>query len=295
MQLNGILVGVDEGALSRHAVARGVELAERSGASLELMHSVPMQGEVWSAVQAIDWRTVRERALEEARARCVERLGEWVPDPPAALAPLADRLVVVETKAGPALVERAERSGADLVVIGGHRRRPLLDLGGTARRVLHGCPCPVWVQPDAPTAPRTVLAPIDPLDHEPASLEWARDVAEAYGARVRVVHAYMPPVFDLEALHVGGYAPPSEDVRDVVAGQFEDAVAAVDWRGVDVEVQLVEDEGIPAVVHLAEEADLVALAAHGRSALSQSLLGSVTLEVLKRATGPVLAVPMAGD
>src|SRR5690606_38826993 len=45
------------------------------------------------------------------------------------------------------LVEAAEELDASLIVLGPHRRRGLLDFGGTARGVLAHAPCDLWMQP----------------------------------------------------------------------------------------------------------------------------------------------------
>jgi universal stress protein E len=69
--------------------------------------------------------------------------------------------------AGPAwfaLTRRVLSAGHDLLVVGTHDPHGLrrLVLGSTARKVMHECPCPVWVsKPGAEAAPRKILIASD--------------------------------------------------------------------------------------------------------------------------------------
>ncbi len=83
---------------------------------------------------------------------------------------------------------------ADLIVIGGHIRRPFetFALGSVTAEVLCSAPCPVWVSLHEERGPaplfRSILCPVKLTDSAGANLDWALKFAHAFGATCNVIH-----------------------------------------------------------------------------------------------------------
>jgi nucleotide-binding universal stress UspA family protein len=140
-----ILVAVDGSSVSNAALDEAIQLARSSRAALRIAHviDVPysypdvLYGEVAAELEPAwqAWRQAGERILAEAGARA--RLDEFEPE-----------VVLLQSegrRAGAALVQEAERWGADLIVIGargcGDVDRSLL--GGVAETVARTAPVSV--------------------------------------------------------------------------------------------------------------------------------------------------------
>ena len=191
--------------------------------------------------------------------------------------------------------------GADLIVIGAHRRGPVHArfVGTTADRVVRSCDVPCLIVRGLFGLPlRRVLVPLDLSQAARPALElalgWSRALGHSGGVPGRRT--------DVVVLHV---VPRPAGVRDL---PFERAVVE---PGLNTEVEAalgpdgptatlaVREEvlwgGRPAdeIVDFAEREwmDLVVIATHGHGALARALIGSTASSVARRAPCPVLLVP----
>lgn len=189
-----------------------------------------------------------------------------------------------------ALIETAEKSRADVVLLGhrhgrsGHR--------SLARRLAMAAPCSVWLVPEgAPGTIRTVLAPIDFSDHSADALRAAASIARSTHARECI------------ALHVSfdstvvGYDEHAQEMHLTEHEQFKQFLAPLDFGGMEVRTQCEEGpEPARTILRVVEErqSDLIVLSTRGRSRAAAVLLGSVTARVVERSPVAVLAVKHAG-
>lgn len=135
--------------------------------------------------------------------------------------------------------------------------------------------------------PRVVVG----VDGSPASMEalsWAFDEARRRAARLDVVHAWHLPVLD-------PYMPSNMDIELFAEGArhvLDAAVSALPNGPHDPKVEKVLVMGSPAnaLLGAADGADLVVVGSHGRGAMSELLLGSVSHQVVNRAPCPVVVV-----
>ncbi len=135
-----VLVATDFSPASMPAFEQAVGLSKVSGAELVITHAFRDQGSPESGyARARDYeqwrndvRAAAERKLEPLVARA---LAEGVNARPLALPGFPDE----------AILEAAEREGADLIVLGTHGRRgaELFFLGSVASRVVTAAKCPV--------------------------------------------------------------------------------------------------------------------------------------------------------
>jgi nucleotide-binding universal stress UspA family protein len=190
------------------------------------------------------------------------------------------------------LTDLAERERFDAIVIGSSHRGPVgrALLGNVAHGVLHGAPCPVAVAPhgyagtDHGSFGLIALA-YDGTAEAKIALDRARALAEAHGARVRLLTVEGPMV---APPGIVGYAPVEPpDPRKVLAAGVEEVGARV-----EVESDLL---GGPVAETLAgacgDGVDLLVAGSRGYGPLSRVLLGSVTTKLIGIAPCPVLVVP----
>ena len=205
--------------------------------------------------------------------------------------------VTSEVRVGTAisiLLEVAEERRATMIAMATHGATGIkrILLGSTAEVVLRKSPVPVfvvrpfWTEEEGPpeaseTAPmRNLLVPVDGSDLAQLAVPSALELARLFEARAILLRV-------LEESREGG-AP---DVRE--AEEHLDAIARTfERRGIDT-FSLVQKgdpvEEIQKAVRF-HHADLIVMTTHGRSGLSRLVTGSVTEQVLRRATVPLLVV-----
>ncbi len=138
---------------------------------------------------------------------------------------------------------------------------------------------------------RHILCPVDLSETSRHALDHALAIANWYDARVTVFHVFSvpqlliaPPVGMVEEL--AELRPRPEEVADEVR-RFAGLTAAS-----RTDVVVVEGNPVREILDQVERlsADLLVMGTHGRSALSQMLLGSVAENVIRRAPCPVVVV-----
>lgn len=287
-----VLVAVDESGAARHAAERAAALAEALGAALHLVHVVP-QGPLADLRRLLgDDPAPVERVLAAQRAS-IERLATELSRP-------TRRPFAVHVEQGAvlgAIDAVAERIDADLVVFGsrGHGFLSRLALGSTAERMLRRGSRPMLVVRQKPRAPyQRVLAAVDFSPWSAPALELARRLAPA--ARLTVLHVLNPP-FEAKLRQAGIDEATIARYRESARREAELELAELTRRcglAAHAHDALIE-HGDPARVILEQEqeqdADLVILGKHGRSATESFLLGSVTKQVLAHGSADVLVCP----
>ena len=294
LPLRTVLCALDFSDGSARALARAADLAERSHATLRLLHVDP---------------TFRARLAEvpggDVGATYRARLAEYVnralgsDDAFEVLGP--DVIVRHGEPAAEGILAEAETSGADLVVVGTHARSGLghVLLGSVAAEVLRQSDRPVLVVPEvttgrAPGPMRPVLVGVDFSPHTPAVLALARGLAEAYGAPLELAHVLegapeatvdFGGLFTLSDLR----SERSEGAR-VLAERGLERLAA-DASGV-ARVHALAGVAETELVRLAQarDAGALVLGTHGRTGFDRLLLGSVAEYAVRHAPCGVLTV-----
>lgn len=191
----------------------------------------------------------------------------------------------------PVLLDAAR--DAPMLVVGshGHGRVAEVMIGSVSQHVATHAACPVVVvrEPASASAHRIVVG-VDGSGGSRAALEFACRRAELTGEVVVAVHAWKIGRVLLD--HRGLLPPdlgPTLEARELL---LSESVAGVRGDHPDVTMQL---EAIPvapgqALVDQSSTASLIVTGSHGRGAFAGMLLGSVSHEVLCRATCPVAIV-----
>jgi nucleotide-binding universal stress UspA family protein len=287
MQLRTILVPTDFSAHADRALDLAREIAARSGAALELVHSFHVPPEAVAYLTAASLQRMQTGARTELELRCKRARAagltceaRWLEAPPAS-----------------AISEQASKSHADLIVQGshGHTGVRYALLGSVAARVARAAPCPVLTVKEAgPSGARlrTIAVAMDFSAPARRALAAARDLGRMFGpAHLVLVHAhYVPPEVAAILAEHGAHLPGADDPS--IARQLEPLLVELQDAGISSEY--VTEPGHPADVlqriALRVNADLIALGTHGRRGLSRLLLGSVAEQVLRSAPTAVLTV-----
>jgi nucleotide-binding universal stress UspA family protein len=136
-----------------------------------------------------------------------------------------------------------------------------------------------------------ILVPHDFSDTAEHALTYAVALAEKFGARVTVLHAYEAPSYGYPDALVASFEFSAEIERAALV-----ALKSVEARArrPNVEVDTVLRRGTPWVEITAaakeRKADLIVIGTHGRRGVARALLGSVAEKVVRTAPCPVLTV-----
>lgn len=290
MQIKKILVPTDFSEHADHALASAAKLARPFGASLHLLHVVQLPllavNPEAPVVPVTFWTELREHA----RARLAPIQKKLEADG------LRCEIEVLEDIPGFAISAAAERSHADLIVMGSRGLTGIAHvvLGSVAERTVRNAPCPVLtVKPSS--GELSLRAIVVPMDFSPAAqraLELAKSLAKSAGpAHLILVHAYYVPV-ELEQYLLTHGDPFFERLSKGVTKDLEAILVSLQDAGISSEY--VARPGVPETVILEvtqeKKAGLVVMGTHGRRGLSHLFLGSVAERVVRKAEVPVLTV-----
>jgi universal stress protein E len=283
-----IVAGV--AALDEHDPVLGpaLELAERLGARLHLVHAFELPDIVWDAYAQMGYMDVEAHtrhaaALQERLERSVRQATD---NPRVACH-------VVSGAPGTAIHELADRENAELILVGTTRRGALASkvLGSTAQRVLRGGRVPVLVVKEPLRAELgRVLLTTDLSEFSAGVQEIGLDVVESLFGTAR------PALRSLLVLWYGATLPPPLR-EDLLRKLAEDQITSflAERRARERPVVPAVRTGDPAREILAEakewEPDLIVIGSHARKGAQRFLLGSVAEEVLRTAPTSVLVVP----
>ncbi len=235
-------------------------------------------------------RRARERAVAAARVE-LERLAATLRPCDAAVT----TRVVWGAPAYEAIVEAAQESRADLLVVGAHERATLHSrLTDTDWQLMRRTPCPLLLVKNARFSPyRSLLAAVDCLGagherhgSEPGVLATSRCVARAFGCGLRVAYADCGSAkCDSDVLYGSEAAgAPRRNTVTRLAIQLDIAASEID---------VLEGSSPRAIVDLAAQrrADLIAVGGRPPPGVTSAALGFVAELVAGDAPCDVLIVP----
>jgi nucleotide-binding universal stress UspA family protein len=298
-KLRRIVAATDFSAAGEQAIERGMLLARAHGARLTLQHVVPASLFEDIAAQVADaaGASVPSRAaLQQGAAEQLTRRTDEI----ARAGGIACESQVAVGRPATELARAARETDADLIVLGAHGAHPVrnLLLGTTAQKLLRVSPCPLLVVKRAPPFEHaTVLAPTDLSP--PSQTALRATVALLPNATLHVAHAFELP-FDglarfaaVEAAALEHYHAAAADQLRRELAEFADRAGVAAGRRVLHVVHGYAPTCIERWIDMLG-ADLVAIAAHGKSEIEATFLGSVTLHTVMTATCDVLVLRGAG-
>jgi nucleotide-binding universal stress UspA family protein len=294
-----ILLATDGSDCAETAGSVAVDLANRSGAELDVVHAfefVPAREYAGVALRLrspAEFTKQGQKVLDEQ----VDRIGEMGGE-------VADARLCVGSPADQILC-RAEASGADLIVVGrrglGGVKRFLM--GSVSEGVVHRARCPVLVVcGDGEVWPpaRVVIADDGSEDAREAG-ELAAGIGGLFGAEGVLVQVY-PRVLkssqEMSALESKIVDHALREAESELKARAEELASIL---GSAPEVRLVLDEAAEGADGVAptilEEAaggpSLISVGRRGLGAVQRARVGSVSTKVIRAAQGPVLVYPHA--
>jgi nucleotide-binding universal stress UspA family protein len=299
-----VMVPVDGSPFSREAVLQGLRIASQSGATLRLVRvgtssvlsggpdSYPLENETLRRIQSSELADLYSIAAE-CRAHSTVTVTASLQQGP-----------VVDT-----LIGYAKRQNVDLIVMRSHTRKGLARVwfGSVADALIRESGIPVLVvkAPSVATALESgfhynrILVPLDGSLLAEQSIEPAIALARIDGAKITLLMVVPPSL-----LAAGELASAMGDAsaKDVSTAQryLDSCLTPALDRSLDVTRKVVVARDVPAAILAAAEnteADLIAIATHGRGAIKRARTGSVADRVVREAPvstmviHPVLRVP----
>lgn len=297
--LKTVLFATDFSALADAALDRALELAERHGAALHMLHAVVLHAEDPNdpAHHFPDAEEIRLRLEAIAADRMTAQLE--------ARQELEIEVVRAQRRGvapGPVILEYAAGIDADLIVMGTHGRRGLSHaiLGSVTEEVVRLADCPVLtvsgtVDPGSSLGLGAVLVPVDFSAHSTRAVRYAAEICRSYGAVMHLVHVFETPIHPEVYLGGGPSYPTFQQVEEGLRPALSEFAARA-GAPADTSVHLREGRAVSGIVEAADElgADLIVIATHGLTGLKHVLLGSVAERVVRRARCPVLTVKAFG-
>lgn len=281
--LKSILIATDLSGRSDKAVARGLALAAACGADVRIVHVVDDD---------------QPKSLVDEEASRAADIVEQSVEPLATRLGISPSIDIWRGLPSIAIKALADEMGADLLVLGAHRRQFLRDVfvGTTVERVIRTSGKPVlMVNLDAAMPYRTAMAAIDLSQHSIDALRFAAQTAFLGCESLAVVHAFLP-LADGMMRYASVEPNKIEEYVESVADEAHTAVLAMlKGEGLDKwKPELLVEEGAAIDVITAAVAkikpELIVLGTRGQSGLKKVLIGSVASVVLRDVECDLLAV-----
>lgn len=285
-----VLVAVEDQD-SYQAVTWAARAAARAGLGLLVLHVYPsvtsFAGGYGYSLPVPDMQAMQDQITKKANATledAVALVRSQYPD-------LQVTTSLVRGSAPAALVTASHESS--MLVVGKRSNRHPLTVGSVSLTVASHAACPVVVV--APEAPRPdggasggVVVGVEDSPECDDALAFAFAYASSHGSLLTAVHAWWIDPARLPESMVGHWDRPDETMQRLM-----DA-ALVPWRErypeVRLDTQMIHADPAPALVRVADGAELLVVGSRGRGGFASLLLGSVSRNVLQHATCPVAVV-----
>jgi nucleotide-binding universal stress UspA family protein len=139
---------------------------------------------------------------------------------------------------------------------------------------------------------KNIVVATDFSEQAGLALESAIAIAEKYGAKLHIIHAFETPIPIVSPYEIVLPEGVLEQARESVMKSLQHAAAKAESAGVVAEARLGEAPASHAISNCAEDvgADLVVIGSRGHTGLKHVLLGSVAERTLREASCPVLVV-----
>ena len=275
-----IIVGYDGSDRAADALALGRQLADACRAEL-IVAGVVQYDPVWGGYDAhFQEADAGFRAGVEAAAGSVGGTATIVPS------------------ASPSrgLHELAERTGADLVVIGsaGHGHAGETLLGGTATALLHGAPCAVGLAPrgyaERTSAPARVVVGYDGSEESALALDAASELARRLGSKLKLTAVAEPPPLGPGRSGSAGWEVLEETVEQAMRERLDEAMQRVP-EGIDADAVLTRGDPAEALSDAATPGTVLVVGSRVYGPVRRVLLGSVSRRLARTTQTPLIVTP----
>ncbi|UCF38123.1 MAG: universal stress protein [Acidobacteriota bacterium] len=294
MKIERIVFPTDFSEESERALPHALEIARRFDARISLLHVRTPYGD---DPRRPEFRFFDERKYEEYVEQCLADLLDGIETQE-----LVETVLVKDVAAASGVLDYADQSEADLIVMGTHGRSGLAHflLGSVAEKVVRHATCSVLTVASlrkpyrSATDYKKVLIAFDFSDTSRDAVRRGKDFASRFGSEVAVLYVLEQSVFP--PFDTTWKASVKQDLKEVEASARKALAATLDsdesLEGIHLEVIAGDADG-KAEAEIVEyasrhEVDLIIMGTHGLSGLNHALLGSTTERVVRTADCPVL-------
>lgn len=279
-----IVVATDFSERSDRAIRRATLLTREFGASLHLVHVIDD-----------DQPRLIVQAERDASTKILEELAKTLEEVDGVQCDF--RVVLGNPFIG--ISEGARDIGADLIVIGPHRRQLLRDIlvGTTAERTIRTADRPVLLTNGVPTgAYRRAIVASDLSAYSEATFRTAKSLGVLDRLNVSLLHVFSDPGTPLMNRASSSDDEKQSYIADVRNRAGKEVAAFMDRINAGEMSTVLK----PITGNIAEticetanalSTDLIVLGTCGRSVITRALMGSVTEGVLRGSDQDVLAIP----
>ncbi|WP_135363793.1 universal stress protein [Halosimplex halophilum] len=283
-----ILFPTDGSDAAETALDAAIAAADAHDATLHVLYVADtnqpslanVQGQVRDVLEG-EGRDIVEEAAGKARRAGVETVDE-----------------VVQGGPSRTICDYVDDRGIDLVVMGtrGSRDIERIILGSVTERVVRNSAAPVLVVPpesDPAYPPESILVGTDGSEGSAAAVDEGVGIAAATGGALHVVSVLESNVLGIDL----GSSRLAEAREQRETEALAPARERADERGVAVETALEEGDVVDRLVEYVDDhgIGLVVVGTHGRTGLDKRILGSVTENLMRSASVPVLSVRASGE
>ncbi len=281
--MSEIVVGIDDSAGARDALAFATRLAECAGASLRLATAFNYS-DVPSRASNLTFR----RYLEQDALKLLQSVASSVDH-------VSGTDAIANPSAPHALHSLAEAVDAAMVVVGSTHRGAVGRVvpGSTGDRLLHGSPCPVAVVPrgyvDADPI-RSIGVAFNATEESQAALHAGYELARRCRATLRVIRVFDASRGTPALMTMPGWDSMRDDSEQIQRQRLAEAVSALPS---DVGVESVFIIGNAATELASESAlvDLMVVGSRGYGPRAAVLLGGVSHVLTRKAACPIMVLP----
>ena len=308
-----ILAPLDGSPFAEHALPLALSVARRTGAALRLLNVQPTPASVYSESPLFIEDSYLESYVREHQRTVGLAYLDGVVKRLKGLPFAGVTRLAAEGDVRDVIRAKAECIHADLVVMTTHGRGPIgrFWLGSAADELVRTLPMPVLiVRPQEGPADlqreatlKHVLIALDGSPFAEQIVEPAVELGVLMGAEFTLLRVVRPVLIGGHALQGGGLGQLAVGLEQLEAehkrrceraeNYLEEIAARLRARKLTVRTHVeTEEQAAVGILHEAQkaDADLIALATHGRRGLSRLFLGSVADKVVRGGRLPVLLV-----
>ena len=288
-----ILVATDGSEDATLAVRAAIDLSHRTGAELHVVHAwQDLRPSTIPAMAVDEYSRAYEQWKREAR-ELLEEQAERLRSAGGTVTGIHLR----EGRPAEEIAKLAEELGVGLVVIGSRGLGPVKRLvtGSVSEGVVHLAPCPTLVVRggEGSWPPSRLIIGDDASEEARRAGELAAHIGKLFDTRTLLVRVY-PSVTVFKARRIS-HVRASEELLKKGERSLEKRAAELESiLGTRPEVRVASGDAAAVIQEVAEEGGeptLVAVGRRGLGAVRHLALGSVSSDILRAVSGPVLIVP----
>lgn len=300
LPLERVLFPTDFSTGADQAFAWALELARAFDAELHIFHGLVLRGTLDEEVQErIDGLEAIANELEATALRRIDSLAHK---------PSAEVTIKRATRRGlaaaPLIRDYIDEHDIGLTILGTHGRRNPAHalLGSVAEEVVRIASSPVFTvrereHPTSLKAIERILVPLDLSRHSVVALDYARELASVFDAKLQLLHVVERPVYpSFYALKQSSLVAMLGDIEARAKTELDKEMHHGRGPAVPFETYVSEGPAVAAILDFAKtrRSDVIVMTTHGQTALKRFFLGGVAEKVVRRATLPVLTVKSFG-